>query len=264
MPHIPTENTTVPISECFSSENTSVAEHPQKPSQEKLSHIVQFSAKRPPDDDIASILGNMKKHAAHIMDTIIQAEQTYAPGTGMLPEDFCTRLAYEMSCLESRLFAYDSRSVWINLTGKRSPSDSHTISDELIHVHVYPESINIYLPYLPKKYKGNQDILFRLLQDKLKHTPDLPQWSHWKAAFYFVYPESTRRRTRDVDNYSYKKTIDTIAAALHTTDDAHLFAFDEITSCFTSKVPTGVYIEITPKNSEFPDFKKWETVGTTP
>lgn len=117
-------------------------------------------------------------------------------------------------------------------------------------IWVEPDRITIRMPALPVRYAGNDDPYNQILAAKLLEIPNFPQWQSWHASFIHVYPVKNQGYVlRDVDNYDYKKTIDVIACAMHTSDCATRFDMSTTTT-FSDEYARGVYIEVTPKNPE--------------
>ena len=111
----------------------------------------------------------------------------------------------------------------------------------------------VYMPYMPSRYNNGKTIVNEVLSLKLARCTHLPSWEYWRADFYHVYPSSAPFAPKDVDNYNYKRTIDLLALALRTTDNAARFSMSA-QSVFDDSVPPGSYIEISEKSSVFSDF----------
>lgn len=124
-------------------------------------------------------------------------------------------------------------------------------SDQLdtIAIWVEPFQVTIRLPYLPHRYKGNQDAMAQLLAAKIHLCTSFPHWYNWHADFIHLCPAGKKSIRRDVDNYSYKKIVDVIAFGLRTSDDAAHFDM-AMTSVFSDDYEPGVYIQIRPTTIE--------------
>lgn len=228
--------------------------------------IHQTNSLQEQNQKLCRIYERMEEQITQLLTTIQTAKTDTGLNStpGLIPKPVGAEIARRLTKLEYELFAYEAKSVWISVLDGTPTSSTHTVQEEFITVTVYPNSVHVYLPYLPKQYHGNMDMLHHLLHKKISTVSNFPRWTCWTASFYIVYPESTQSFPRDVDNYNYKKVIDTLAESLYTNDNAYHFSFDKITSVFTDKTPPGVYIEITPKSSENPIFEKWQTPEIPP
>lgn len=131
--------------------------------------------------------------------------------------------------------------IWSTLAGDPEIGKDYKI-------WVEPDRVTIRMPAIPMRYAGNEDPYNQILAAKLLEVPNFPQWQAWHVSFIHVYPIKNQGYIlRDVDNYDYKKTIDVIACAMHTSDCATRFDMSATTT-FTDDFERGVYIEVTPKN----------------
>lgn len=134
---------------------------------------------------------------------------------------------------------------WVELMLKSDFTDQ-------VALWIEPDRVTIRLPYLPHRYRGNQDTINQMLAARIHLCPKFPHWKFWHADFIHVYPTQFSGVPKDVDNYSYKRTIDVLAFAMHTADDAAHFDM-AISTVFNDDYESGVYIEITPLH---PDQRK--------
>lgn len=88
-----------------------------------------------------------------------------------------------------------------------------------------------------------------MLAARIHLCPNFPRWQFWHADFIHVYPIKFAGVPKDVDNYNYKRTIDVIAFAMRTTDDAIHFDM-AMSTVFRDDYKAGVYIEITPRHHD--------------
>lgn len=141
-----------------------------------------------------------------------------------------------------------------NYTGKRTHvwkamAEDPTLSKDY-NIWVEGDRVTIQMPTLPSRYAGNDDPFNQMFAAKVSACPNFPKWSSWHATFFHVHPvKGNGQSLRDVDNFDYKKTIDIIATAMHTSDSAHRFDMS-MTTVFTDDYTPGVYIEIIPKSEK--------------
>lgn len=120
------------------------------------------------------------------------------------------------------------------------------ITDQ-VALWIEPDRVTIRLPYLPHRYRGNQDAVAQMLAAKLHLCANFPRWEYWHADFIHLFPTACSKIPKDVDNYCYKKVIDVIAYALRTSDNAEHFDMSMTSICTDDYLP-GVYVQITPAN----------------
>ena len=156
------------------------------------------------------------------------------------------------------LYAYgeaamtDPYILW-RMVNKKTEKTSGAVS-----LKVSDKQVLIYLPYLPKRAnRSKEELVNQLLAAKIFASEKRPDWTKWEAVFHHVFPASTRQSARDVDNYDYKNTIDLIAYFVGSSDNALNFSM-QMHTYFTDKTASGVYIDVHPKSSVFPDFSSWQ------
>ena len=123
----------------------------------------------------------------------------------------------------------------------------------LVDVRVEPDRIFVRMPLLPPRDAGGLSELGAAntaLMAKLM-AYDLPKWEKWQASFCHTFPSDFPTSPKDVDNFSYKRTLDVLALMLGQSDSAEVCTV--LQSCrIDDSMPPGTYIEITEKSSDFP------------
>ena len=118
----------------------------------------------------------------------------------------------------------------------------------MVAVHTSQEQVLIFLPYLPKRNRAKHAPVNEILAAEIPFHR-FPKWSRWSASFTHLYPATTRNIPKDVDNYDYKRTIDLLAYALGTSDNALNYSMS-MQTVFSDILPPGVYIQLRPKSSD--------------
>lgn len=188
----------------------------------------------------------------------------HCPESGALPNSYATTMANTLIRLENLLYVYsdtarfDSFAVWSYIRDHRSTNC------ENVDVQFSENKVVFRIPYLPRRNYGNNAVVNNMLAAKIYQLKNLPVWSKWTATFFHVYPTKTKSVPRDVDNYDYKKTIDLLAFAFSSADNALNFDIGGKHTIFTDRLVPGVYIEVTPKSSENEKFPEWKTLRGRP
>lgn len=199
------------------------------------------------DSNLASIRKVLNRLTA-ATDTELSNPSTHTPA---FSPEYATYLTKALLRLERALFLgaanadSDVPDFWAQLI-------QHPELADQIALWIEPDLVVIRLPYLPHRYRGNQDAVNQMLAARIHLCLKFPHWKFWHADFIHVYPTQFSGVPKDVDNYSYKRTIDVLAFAMHTTDDAAHFDMS-VSTVFNDDYESGVYVEITPRH---PDQRK--------
>lgn len=134
------------------------------------------------------------------------------------------------------------------------PAEPLTVSKRsLVSVQAAQDRVSIRMPLLPPRDVPGLDDLdaaTTMLATALMGC-SLPKWDTWQASFCHVYPSNASSPPKDVDNFSYKRTLDLLALMMGQSDSAEVCTV--VLSCrIDDSVPPGTYIEITEKSSDFP------------
>lgn len=180
----------------------------------------------------------------------------------VLPTSYGLDLADGILEFSSLLYSY-MESYWLNTFALAKYVNSRKIKSlsaeaEIIGVQIDSDHVTIHMPYIPGRARRKNTLINDLLAAKLFSVPNFPKWEKYHLEFFHVYPPDTSDTPRDLDNYDYKRIIDLIAFTMKSTDCPCACSFG-MQPVFTDEIPHGVYIEITPKNSENAVFPKWET-----
>lgn len=175
---------------------------------------------------------------------------------GELPSDYALKLGAGLLKMRNQLYAYFQHNWYDPLQLRQERCKGKlAMPPELydaVKLHVTDAAVYVYLPYLPEKKDRKEDLIYDLLFSRLLEEPRLPRWTQHRISFHHVFPKETFRMPRDVDNYYYKRTIDLIETAMRQSDSA-LCCSLEMAAHFTDIIPSGVYIEVSPKSSEIPE-----------
>lgn len=185
-----------------------------------------------------------------------------------LPTDFALTLSSATCDLNNLLYAY-FQSNWFNpqrlLHPARTPAARAAAEQaaQQVRLAVHPNRVLVYLPYLPEKGDHDTAIINDMLFSKLTQECDLPNWKSIHIHFLHCYPKNTVSLPRDLDNYNYKRTIDLLCFALRCSDSPVSCSL-QMTPFWSEKHRPGVYIEITPKSSDFSDFEFLSDLSAAP
>lgn len=192
------------------------------------------------------ILYSIHQTTQHLLDATSAERDAISSHSPALSQPFAEVLLRAIMRLEHLLFlGMDNTEFPCVDLWTKAAKRSDQVED--IDLWVEPAKITVRLPYLPHRYKGNQDALAKLLAAKINESIDFPHWETWHADFIHLYPTQFKGVPKDVDNYSYKRVIDVLAFGLHTDDSAQHFDM-AVTTVFSDEYLPGVYIEITPKH----------------
>lgn len=189
-----------------------------------------------------------------------QTQQTLSSESPVIPADTAYALSKISSHLDSLIAAYGAscdynpNAIWQYIAKQKHYLDN---DDGLVKLKYENEVLYIFMASFPTTNRGNDAIINKILAAQLLKIPEFPVWSKWQASFLHVYPTNGKCVVRDCDNYDYKKTIDLIAFAVGSSDNAMHFSM-ETDSCFNDKYPSGTYIKVSQKNSDSPDFSGWD------
>ena len=201
-------------------------------------------------ETLISILEEVGRPLEKALGAISAEKQAVLNGNTNLSQRTLAALAAASGHIEQTLFEY---ALNANIRGGDMYAALKTgIPEGQITVAATATRICIRLPYLPRRGHGNKAAVNLMLEQSLRQY-SLPVWKKWTAAFWHIYPANTTKTPWDVDNYDYKRTIDILAAALHTSDRGGQFCMTA-GAVITDDLPPGTYIEITPKSLEFPVF----------
>ncbi len=170
-----------------------------------------------------------------------------------LAPSFMSELARCATVLEKAVYEYGLSSTEQDFLEKAAKGLGNPAHDEITVVQ-QPDRLLIRIPYLPRRGQGNKALVNTMLAQALRQYR-LPTWKTWSAIFWHIYPATTNKMPWDVDNYDYKKTIDILTAALHTSDNALQFEMS-MRSKITDEILPGTYIDISPKSLDFADFSE--------
>ena len=179
-----------------------------------------------------------------------------------LPSNLAYRLTRSLNTINSQLYTYfrsnffDPCKLYARQQ-QRSVQQLISQAEQEVEIQIHSDLVAIKLPYLLPRGRTGDALLYDMLLAKLSTVHNFPKWNAWHAAFIHVFPESTARVPRDVDNYEYKRVIDLIAFSMNLSDCAYTFSA-EMRTAFTDLLPPGTYIEITPKNPKSGNFPKWD------
>lgn len=207
-------------------------------------------------EKISAVLKQAEQLAENELEAVRQGKAT---DSGALPNEYATTTANLLIRLENLLYTYsdsarfDSFAVWGYIREHR-----HT-NCENVDIQFLDNKVVFRIPYLPRRNYGNNAVVNNMLAAKIFRVTDFPAWDKWTATFFHVYPTKTKNIPRDVDNYDYKKTIDLLAFAFGSADNALNFDIGGKHTVFTDRLVPGVYIEVTPKSSKNAKFPEWKT-----
>lgn len=125
-------------------------------------------------------------------------------------------------------------------------ANSQIAGIETIDISYTEDRVLIRMPYLPKRGREKVSMTNWILQAKLFSMPDLPSFPNACIHFCHVYNRDHPQGPLDVDNFSYKQTIDILAFRLRFSDSPHTFSFSA-RAVFTTAIPGGTYIEVVRK-----------------
>ncbi len=183
---------------------------------------------------------------------------------GELPSEYGKHFYSRLFRINALLYEY-YRSYWFDpcKIAWQLNNPAYATDRCLIDIQVHTDFVIFKLPFLPPRGKGRraEDILGDALLAKLSSVHSFPRWDGYHAEFIHVFPKDAEQSAKDVDNYEYKRVIDIIAFAMHFSDSPSVFSM-EMRAVFTDELPSGVYIEITPKSSENAVFPRWKNEGS--
>lgn len=223
-----------------------------------------LTALPPSEEDIAAVLQvltSMESYCRDMADKCTATIEAVKTGqenivNGSLPKSFSDFMTRTLLSVEGFLYRYADISQFDFNAIRKYNSRKRTGDCSNVSIQYYENKVVIRIPFLPKRNYGNKSVVNQMLAAKLFEETSFPKWERWSAVFYHVYPTKTTKIPRDVDNYDYKKTIDLIAFALGTNDNACNYDM-KMTTVFTDKLDSGVYIEVTPKSLEFEALPQW-------
>lgn len=207
--------------------------------------------------EIQSILAKAATMTQEEIAAVRSGASTIA--NGALPNAYATTMANILVRLENMLYVfsdyaqYDSLAVWGFIQDHKGADCSK------VEVQIRENKIVLKIPYLPKRNHGTNAVVNDMLAAVIYRHRDFPHWPKWRATFFHVYPTKTSGIPRDVDNYDYKKTIDLLAFALDSADNALNFDIGGKHTVFTDDLSPGVYIEVTQKEEKSSKFPDWNT-----
>lgn len=202
---------------------------------------------------IRSILSHMTEAADKEL-THMDAQYSYP-----FSAKFVSSLSYGSANLSNRLYEYIyATRNHPSFCFTKKGDDGKAICD-CIRVKVLDDAVEIYLPYLPPRVNASRDhILSDLLLRKLCSVENRPRFNSVHISFTHVFSNATISGQRDLDNYYYKSVIDILSFIFGFPDSA-LTCSLSTEAVFTEKVPSGVYIKITPKVPKTEFFTELET-----
>lgn len=211
----------------------------------------------------AASTDTLRQIRAHLLQALeacnrqLERDDRFPPVNGSeFPIRIAARLAQETAEIERLLYAYIDNSDLDLYKTLRYLKKHMSATNSTVSVHYDGSSLFVYMPTFPSRGLGNDALVNQMLASELLSMTELPSWPKWQAVFYHVYPANASNIPKDVENYDYKKTIDLLAYAVRSSDNALNFSM-MMDTVFTDCVPSGVYIHVTPKSSKKPDFSSW-------
>lgn len=212
------------------------------------------------DFDATAVLEALESICGHLTtlreSTDLEAEFVRQNASAGLPINlrlsYAKQFASTLSKLEQTLCSYianysSPNEIWEYIAANKD------CRQEEVCLRIQESEVLVYLPYLPKRGKGYSSPVNHMLAAKIYSSRKDVRWTKWNAAFYHVYPMSTSRIPKDVDNYDYKRTIDLLAFLVGSSDNSLNYSMS-MDTILTDKIRQGVYIRLTPKSSGFPEF----------
>lgn len=212
----------------------------------------------PPIHILEKILKILKKADSEATSTKKLLEQE---GMSEYPTNLVRNYWYQFANtvhkLEQLMWTYCDESWFGRSRMTEGFLERENVNETLFQIKLLPDMILIKMPYIPATRKTRFTMVEDMLWSYLKSCKDLPEWDECHATFSHVYPKSVRCMPKDVDNYAYKRTIDTLSTFLRFSDSATTFSMSTQT-IFTNKLSPGTYIILEPKSQ-----KKFENLLET-
>ncbi len=211
------------------------------------------------DPQITATLENIELRLKRILSLTQEARKkerhSNIPGHQPLHVTYARSLANALYKLELLLYEYSSNSRQRYTSFGKHLADTEEEGVCSIQIHVHEDRVMFRMPHLPQRsYK--HDLVNIALTSKIYTVYNYPKWGHVTMEFCHVYPKSVHWMPCDNDNYLYKRTIDLICSAMRLSDSPATMDLVKRT-VFTDKLPSGTYITITPKSSEFTKIPEW-------
>lgn len=125
---------------------------------------------------------------------------------------------------------------------------------DTLDLRVEGHTVFLRLPYLMRRGQTGKCLLYDQLLSTLIRRKDLPRLCGLHIDFVHCYPTAVSAMPKDVDNWEYKRVIDIITYCFGASDCPMSFDLS-MTTKFSDRCLPGVYVQISPKSSDFSDFE---------
>lgn len=218
---------------------------------------------RNPIFNILSTMKNVFLQCAKYCDNVLYFtdEHLYDDAPTTLSLGFAAQITNALLHLENLIYSYEEHAVLEPSEIWRYICNHRFTSCDTVGLQRQEDMLILRIPHMGRKGFGKGSLANKMLSAKIfAEIDNFPTWHNWHADFFHVYPTSTRTMPRDVDNYDYKQTIDLLAFALGTSDNAIHYSMS-MRTVFTDEIISGLYIEIRPKSWENQVLPAWKNRG---
>ena len=204
-------------------------------------------------DEMQAIIDKMRTTASHIPCATAKSQE------GEITYQQICSLSEAMLALQRLLYIYGDAKDANRTKLLQILASNPSKKEAAIEIRNGEDFSLIKMPFLPRRTNIQDKLLYDILAVKLLKEDALPTYRSCSLSFVHLYPTNLKLIPKDNDNYAYKRVIDLIAYACGFSD-CPVTMDVSMRTVFNDEFEPGTYIEIHPKSSDFPDFKKWHTL----
>lgn len=214
------------------------------PADEQTPKSIQQSAFKKAAEEAAELVSVLTREIQQLYESCqnlqedIKEKEEFRVAKSPIPRSYMVTFASRLKTVENMLYDLARQSgMSHNELLKNAAKEGDPID-----VTVTEHQVLIRMPRLPQRTLYNLTLHTDMLTSVMLGMK-MPRFKRMHITFYHVFSDDTIFLARDVDNYSYKRVIDTIALMCGQTDSARYCTMSAYT-VHDNSVPNGTYIVV--------------------